>query len=432
MVGSAGSVDGRQMARTRPAHPRRARDRARGCPWATQRRGRPRRHGADRSPGGPLSLPAVRLRRVQRAVSKELLAGARARASARRGRAGPGRAARVRRHDRQLLELADRQVLRPARRAAIPSARRPGDGPRPPVRLGAAGRRRERDPGLRSQPRDVEAAPTSWRCWRRHATSACRSAGSSSATSSTCTPRSSTGRSPAPRPTGARQPAGSRAIKGRVPARAGRGGWLSAAIARGRPTGAGAEVGPGGCCSTLRGADALTFHTYWKAPAGRLSRARLSKVLAAPLRRLLHASLRRRFAGCRTGVDGLGDRVERLARIAAAAGHGRTASPTPSTCWGCSASPGCARRTSTRSSPRRPFAALFANANGFGDHEPSDGSASRRRRWEGSLGQLYPSLSGGPRVRRLDRARTLRAFAGTRIRGRAGGGRGRGPGGAAR
>jgi hypothetical protein len=36
---------------------------------------------------------------------------------------------------------------------------------------------------------------------------------------------------------------------------------------------------------TLRGEDALTFHTYWFTPLGRLSPGRLSKIFAAPIRR---------------------------------------------------------------------------------------------------------------------------------------------------
>ena len=56
-----------------------------------------------------------------------------------------------------------------------------------------------------------------------------------------------------------------------------------------------------GVLSTLRGEDALTFHTYWKPPRGRLSRARLSKVLAAPLRRLFQL----RSGGLRLLPDGV-------------------------------------------------------------------------------------------------------------------------------
>jgi hypothetical protein len=56
-----------------------------------------------------------------------------------------------------------------------------------------------------------------------------------------------------------------------------------------------------GVLSTLRGEDALTFHTYWKPPVGRLSRARLSKVLAAPLRRLFQL----RPGGLRLLPDGV-------------------------------------------------------------------------------------------------------------------------------
>jgi hypothetical protein len=152
-----------------------------------------------------------------------------------------------------------------------------------------------------------------------------------------------------------------------------------------------------GVLSTLRGEDALTFHTYWKPPPGRLSRARLSKVLAAPLRRLSllrigalrqlpkgvvawvtewnisHASSLRG-----TWANGLSDAEYLLGLL----GERRV------------------RQEDLQALIfRNPFAALFANAEAFGD-EPSTVPFARTAVGN-ALGEMYPLLSGGPRVRRL-------------------------------
>ena len=161
---------------------------------------------------------------------------------------------------------------------------------------------------------------------------------------------------------------------------------------------------------TLRGADALTFHTYWRAPAGRLSSAKLSKVLAAPLRRLSvlrSTALRRLPAGVDawvtewnlwhgsslrgTWVDGLANAEYLLGLLTE-------------------------RRVRQEDMHalilRRPFSALFPNANGFGDHRrtvPFGPTAAGR-----ALGQLHPLLSDGSAVRRLT-VRHAPRIAGTRF-----------------
>jgi hypothetical protein len=152
-----------------------------------------------------------------------------------------------------------------------------------------------------------------------------------------------------------------------------------------------------GMLSTLRGEDAITFHTYCKTPAGHLTRARLSKVFAAPLRRLSvlrHGGLRRLPNGVAawvtewniwhksslrgTWANGLSDAEYLLGLL----GERRV------------------RQEDLQALIfRNPFAALFANAQAFGDKPstvPFAPTAVGR-----ALGELYPLLSGGARVREL-------------------------------
>jgi hypothetical protein len=152
-----------------------------------------------------------------------------------------------------------------------------------------------------------------------------------------------------------------------------------------------------GVLRTLRGEDALTFHTYWKPPPGRLSRAKLSKVFAAPLRRL---SLLR-VGGLRQLPDGVAAWVTEW-NIS----HGSSLRGT----WANALSDaeyllGLLGERRVRQEDlqalifRNPFAALFANSEAFGD-EPSTVPFARTAVGN-ALGEMHPLLSGGPRVRRL-------------------------------
>ena len=149
--------------------------------------------------------------------------------------------------------------------------------------------------------------------------------------------------------------------------------------------------------STLRGEDALTFHTYWKPPVGRLSHARLSKVLAAPLRRLFQL----RAGGLRLLPDGVVAWVTEWNVC-----HG---SPLLGTANGLSdaeyllallGEPRVRQEDLHALINRRPFAALFANAEGFGANEPATVPFAPTAVGR-ILGEMYPPLSGGPRVRQL-------------------------------
>ena len=153
-----------------------------------------------------------------------------------------------------------------------------------------------------------------------------------------------------------------------------------------------------GVLSTLRGEDALTFHTYWKPPVGRLSHARLSKVLAAPLRRLFQL----RAGGLRLLPDGVVAWVTEWN-----VWHG---SPLLGT-WANGLSdaeyllallgePRVRQEDLHALINRRPFAALFANAEGFGANEPATVPFAPTAVGR-ILGEMYPPLSGGPRVRQL-------------------------------
>jgi hypothetical protein len=149
--------------------------------------------------------------------------------------------------------------------------------------------------------------------------------------------------------------------------------------------------------STLRGEDALTFHTYWRTPRGRLSPPRLAKVLAAPLRRL--AVLR--SAGLGKLPGGVQAWVTEWN-----VWHGSSLRGT----WvnglmNAEYLLGLLGETRVRQEDlhalifRNPFAALFPNQDAFGDQTstvPFAPTATGR-----ALGELHPLLYDGPGVRRL-------------------------------
>lgn len=148
---------------------------------------------------------------------------------------------------------------------------------------------------------------------------------------------------------------------------------------------------------TLRGEDALTFHTYWRTTRGRLSPARRSKALAAPLRRfavLRWAARHKLPAGVAawvtewnvwhgssllgTWANGLQNATYLLALLG---------------------EPWVRQADLHALIFRKPSAALFPNANGFGDQTSTVPFAPTAT--GNALGVLHPLLSGGARVRRL-------------------------------
>jgi hypothetical protein len=162
---------------------------------------------------------------------------------------------------------------------------------------------------------------------------------------------------------------------------------------------------------TLRGESALTFHTYWKVPAGRrLSGKKLATALAAPIRRfwLLRSGGLRRLpkgvdawvtewnvwhtAGLRgTWANGLSDAEYLLALMA---------------------EPSVGQEDLHPLIHSRPLAALFGNSHGFGD-----GTSTVRFAPTAvgeAIGELYPALRGGAQVQALDVPKAPR-IRGTRI-----------------
>ncbi len=162
---------------------------------------------------------------------------------------------------------------------------------------------------------------------------------------------------------------------------------------------------------TLRGESALTFHAYWDAPhTRRLSGGPLAAALAAPLRLL--ATLRSR------GLDRLPDGVD--AWITEwNVWHGAKLRGT----WANGLADaayllgllGERRVTQEDLHPlvhSQPLAALFGNPLGFHD---GPGTVRYAPTAVGeAIGQLYPALSGGVRVRRL-RLPDAPRIAGTRL-----------------
>ena len=152
-----------------------------------------------------------------------------------------------------------------------------------------------------------------------------------------------------------------------------------------------------GVLSTLRGEDAITFHPYWKTPPGRLTRARLSKVLAAPLRRL---SLLR-YGGLRQLPNGVVAWVTEwnISHKSSLRGTWANGLSDAEYLLGLLGERRVRQEDLQALIFGNPFAALFANAEAFGDTPstvPFAPTAVGR-----ALGELYPLLSGGARVRQL-------------------------------
>jgi hypothetical protein len=149
--------------------------------------------------------------------------------------------------------------------------------------------------------------------------------------------------------------------------------------------------------STLRGEDALTFHTYWDPPRGRLSPARLSKVLAAPLRRLSvlrSAAIGKLPSGVAAWVTEWN--VWHGSSLRGTWANGLT---NAEYLLGLLGEPRVRQEDLHALIYRNPFAALFPNADAFGDQTntvPFAPTATGR-----ALGEIHPLLSGGSRVRRL-------------------------------
>jgi hypothetical protein len=148
---------------------------------------------------------------------------------------------------------------------------------------------------------------------------------------------------------------------------------------------------------TLRGEDALTFHTYWSSSPRRLSGKALSAVFAEPIRRvaglqskgfrqlprgvdlwLTEWTVRPNHAMRGTWAHGLSDAEYVLGLL----GERRV------------------RQEDLHALVlRAPDGALFANSEGFGS-QPSTVPFARTA-VGAAFGELYPLMSGGPRVRRL-------------------------------
>jgi hypothetical protein len=161
---------------------------------------------------------------------------------------------------------------------------------------------------------------------------------------------------------------------------------------------------------TLRGEDALTFHTYWKTPQGRLSPARLSKALAAPLRRLTVL----RHGGLRKLPDGVVAWVSEWNIWHGSSLRGTWANGLSDAVYllGLLGEPRIRQEDLHALIFRNPFGALFANADSFGDGQSTVPFAPTAV--GNALGELYPLLSGAPRVRRLT-VRNAPRIDGTRL-----------------
>jgi hypothetical protein len=162
--------------------------------------------------------------------------------------------------------------------------------------------------------------------------------------------------------------------------------------------------------STLRGEDALTFHTYWRTHRGRLSPAKLSKVLAAPLRRLSvlrSAAIGKLPNGVAAWVTewNVGDGFSFRGTWA----NGLT---NAEYLLGLLGEPRVRQEDFHALVFRNPFGALFGNADAFGDQTstvPFAPTATGR-----VLGEIHPLLLGAPRVHRLI-VRHAPRIAGTRF-----------------
>jgi hypothetical protein len=148
---------------------------------------------------------------------------------------------------------------------------------------------------------------------------------------------------------------------------------------------------------TLRGEDAITLHSYWTSSPRRLGRKALADIFAAPIRRV--ADLHRK------GIRQLPRRVEawltewtvRPNRVMRGTwAHGLSDAEYV---VGVLAERRVRQQDLHALVLRAPGGALFANAQGFGG-KPSTVRFARTA-VGAAFGELYPLISGGPRVRRV-------------------------------
>jgi hypothetical protein len=161
---------------------------------------------------------------------------------------------------------------------------------------------------------------------------------------------------------------------------------------------------------TLRGEDALTFHTYWRAPRGRLTPSRRAMVLAAPLRRfaaLRWAAIRKLPAGSTAWVTEWN--LWRGSSLLGTWANGLTNATYLLALLG---EPWVGQSDLHALTFRKPSAALFPSADGFGDHTRTVPFAPTAT--GAALGVLHPLLSDGARVRPLALRRAPR-IGGTRL-----------------
>jgi hypothetical protein len=146
----------------------------------------------------------------------------------------------------------------------------------------------------------------------------------------------------------------------------------------------------------LRGEDALTFHTYWFSPRGPLTKSKLSKIFAAPVRRLrlLEAS------GLRHLPKGVGAWITEWFVHPSSALRGTWANGLAEAQY-LLALLGERRVQMESHHPLigQPTAALFSNYGGFGGR-PRTVPFGRTAVGE-ALGEMYPLLTGGGQVRLL-------------------------------
>jgi hypothetical protein len=149
--------------------------------------------------------------------------------------------------------------------------------------------------------------------------------------------------------------------------------------------------------ATLRGEDALTFHTYWRTPRGRLSPPRRAKVLAAPIRRL--AALRR--AALHKLPAGVAAWVTEWNMWHGSSLLGTWANGLSDATYllGLLGEPWVRQADLHALIYRKPFGALFPSASGFGDQTSTVPFAPTAT--GNVLGILHPSLFGRARVRGL-------------------------------
>jgi hypothetical protein len=161
----------------------------------------------------------------------------------------------------------------------------------------------------------------------------------------------------------------------------------------------------------LRGESALTFHAYWDAPrTRRLSGARLADALAEPLRLL--AKLRRR--GLERLPEGVSAWITEWNVWHGAKLRGTWANGLADAAYlvGLLGERSVTQEDLHPLVHSQPHAALFGNPLGFHD---GPGTVRYAPTAVGeAIGQLYPALRGGARVRRL-RLRHAPRIAGTRL-----------------